>query len=51
MREVTLTIQELGLGGGMSTAAAEWQDRIGGLGLAPDQHNLMSRVDALLARL
>lgn len=51
MREVALTVQELGLGGGMSAAAADWQDRIGALGAAPGEDDLLSRVDSLLVRL
>ena len=51
MREVARTLHELGLDGGMSRAAADWQDRIGALGLAPEDGDLASRADHLLSRL
>ena len=51
MREVALTIEELGLGGAMSAASAEWQERIGRLRAAPGPGDLVARADALLDRL
>lgn len=51
MREVALTVEELGLGGGMSAAVAEWQDRIGNLGAAPGEDDLIARADTILSRL
>ncbi len=51
MREVAATVAELGLGGGMSRAAAEWQDLLAATGAAPGEDDLIARADALLARL
>ena len=51
MREVTVTVAELGLGGGMSVAAANWQDRIGALGANPGEADLFDRLDTVLKQL
>lgn len=51
MREVALTIRELGLSGDMSAAAARWQDRIAGIEAEPGPDDLISRADTLLAQL
>lgn len=51
MREVALTVQELGLGGGMSAAAAGWQQQIGELEAAPGEDELIARLDILLREL
>ncbi|MBE3638536.1 NAD(P)-dependent oxidoreductase [Mangrovicoccus algicola] len=51
MRESARTVAELGLGGGMAAATAEWQDRIAATGAAPGGEDLMARADAILARL
>ncbi len=48
MREVALTVDELGLDGGMSRATADWQQRIGELGLAPGEEDHKARADAIL---
>lgn len=51
MREAAQTVSGLGLGGGMSAATAEWQDRIARLGLDPSDDDLLILADRLLARL
>jgi 3-hydroxyisobutyrate dehydrogenase-like beta-hydroxyacid dehydrogenase len=51
MREVALTIQELGFPGGMSLAAAEWQERIGGLRADPGSDDLNGRLKTVLDRM
>lgn len=51
MREVAVTVADLGLGGGMSAATADWQDRIADLGADPGMDDLIARADAILARL
>lgn len=51
MREVAATVAELGLGGAMSAAAADWQDRIGALGVDAGADDLIERADRLLSRL
>ncbi|MEM1048432.1 MAG: DUF1932 domain-containing protein [Pseudomonadota bacterium] len=51
MREVASTVEDLGLGGGMSAASADWQERIGALGIEPGADDLFLRADTLLARL
>ncbi|MCU0908976.1 MAG: DUF1932 domain-containing protein [Rhodobacteraceae bacterium] len=51
MREVAVTVADLGLGGGMSTASADWQDRLGALGADPGPDDLLARLDAILSRL
>lgn len=56
MREVALTVAELGLGGAMARATADWQQRVGDLripadlaGDKPDDYR--ARADAILRRL
>lgn len=48
MREVAQTVEELGLTGRMAVATAEWQDRIGGLGLEGGENDLGARADRIL---
>ncbi|NQW13231.1 MAG: DUF1932 domain-containing protein [Rhodobacter sp.] len=51
MREVAITVADLGLPNGMATATADWQQVVGDLGLdaGPDDFGL--RADAILASL
>jgi 3-hydroxyisobutyrate dehydrogenase-like beta-hydroxyacid dehydrogenase len=51
MREVTVTIQELGLSGGMSAATAQWQDEIGRLHADPGPADLGARLQTVLDRM
>jgi 3-hydroxyisobutyrate dehydrogenase-like beta-hydroxyacid dehydrogenase len=51
LREVTVTVRDLGLGGEMSAATAIWEDRIAALGVDPGEDDLMPRLDHLLSRL
>ncbi|WP_375262652.1 DUF1932 domain-containing protein [Palleronia sp.] len=51
MREVTTTVAELGLGGGISAAAADWQARIGALEADPGEDDLLARLDTVLRQL
>ncbi|CAN0452421.1 MAG: 3-hydroxyisobutyrate dehydrogenase [Mameliella sp.] len=51
MVEVAVTVDELGLGGGMASAAAEWQGRIAALGEDPGADDLYARADTILKRL
>lgn len=51
MREVAKTVAALGLPPGLSAATADWQDRIGGLGLVPGDADLAARLDTVLAAL
>jgi 3-hydroxyisobutyrate dehydrogenase-like beta-hydroxyacid dehydrogenase len=54
MREVALTVDELGLGGGMSRATVEWQQKIGDLKLSAagvDATDYKAMADMILARL
>ena len=51
MREVALTLQDLGLPRDMSRACAGWQDRVAGTQTGPDDEDLAARLDAVLARL
>ncbi|KMK68815.1 NAD(P)-dependent oxidoreductase [Puniceibacterium sp. IMCC21224] len=51
MQEVAITVDELGLGGGMSAAAAAWQALIADLGAEPGEADLYARTDTILARL
>lgn len=51
MREVALTVEQLGLGGGMARAAAEWQQRIGDMKLnagEPGGRDYRALADAIL---
>ena len=51
LREVSLTVQELGLPGTMSAATADWEDRIAALNLDAGPDDLMARLDAILSRI
>ena len=51
LREVARTVEELGLGGAMAAATAEWEQRIGELRADPGEDELAARSDLLLARL
>jgi hypothetical protein len=54
MREVALTVDLLGLDGGMSRAAVDWQQAIGELGLsasAPEAADFRLLADRILDRL
>jgi 3-hydroxyisobutyrate dehydrogenase-like beta-hydroxyacid dehydrogenase len=51
MKEVALTIEELGLPNDMAQATVQWHSRIGNLGLAAGEDNYQSRADAILGRL
>lgn len=48
MREVVVTLDELGLPNGLAAASVDWQQRIGALGLAPDEDSFTGRADAVL---
>ncbi len=49
MREVALTVDELGLNGDMARASVQWQQRLGELKLvANEQHDYQQRADQLL---
>jgi len=50
MREVALTLRELGLPDRMSSATAEWEAQIGALALRDGDGDLGQRLDALLGR-
>ncbi len=51
MKEVAITVDELGLGGRMAAAAAEWQEMISDLGEDPGAPDLYARADRILSRL
>ena len=51
MREVAKTLAGLDLPGGMAEATADWQDRIGALGLDADEQDMAGLADAILAAL
>lgn len=51
MQEVARTVDELGLGGRMAAATAEWQALVAELGLEPGEDDLYARADAILSRL
>ena len=52
MREVALTVDELGLTGRMARATVDWQQQVGDLGLKTDpEGGYQALADALLARL
>jgi len=51
MREVALTVDQLGLPGRISAAVAEWQDQVAALGVEPGEDDLFARADRLLAKL
>ncbi|MBD3765284.1 MAG: NAD(P)-dependent oxidoreductase [Rhodobacterales bacterium] len=51
MREVVVTLQDLGFPGAISAAVADWHQRIGDLGLRDADGDLTERADSILARL
>ena len=51
MREVAVTLAELGLPNGLAAATVDWQQRIGDLGLDPGADSLTDRADAVLKRI
>ena len=51
MREVALTVKQLGLDNELSNATANWQQSIGELGLDPGTNNYTDRADAIIAAL
>jgi 3-hydroxyisobutyrate dehydrogenase-like beta-hydroxyacid dehydrogenase len=54
MREVALTVDELGLDGDMSRATVDWQQRVGDLAIRPEDTNdkgYKERADRIIARL
>jgi 3-hydroxyisobutyrate dehydrogenase-like beta-hydroxyacid dehydrogenase len=51
MVEVARTVDELGLGGRMAAATADWQALIAGLDADPGEDDLYARADAILSRL
>jgi len=51
MREVAITIADLGLQGGMAGASADWQQTIGDLGLQAGDEDLATRSDIILRAL
>ncbi|SNR68977.1 NAD(P)-dependent oxidoreductase [Puniceibacterium sediminis] len=51
MKEVAITVDELGLGGHMAAAAAVWQEMISDLGADPGEDDLYKRADLILSRL
>ena len=51
MREVALTVKQLGLDNAMSSATVKWQQSIGDLGLDPGEDNYTGRADAIIAAL
>jgi 3-hydroxyisobutyrate dehydrogenase-like beta-hydroxyacid dehydrogenase len=51
MREVAVTLAELGLPNGLASATVEWQQQIGELLLPPGPDSYPERADAILSRL
>ena len=51
MREVAATLAELGLPNGLASATADWQQRIGELGLPAGEDSLAARAEAILGGL
>ncbi len=51
MREVAITVEELGLQGRMASATVDWHQEIGDLELDPGEDEYESRIDSLLAAL
>jgi Domain of unknown function (DUF1932) len=51
MREVALTLHDVGMPDRTATAAADWQDNLGGLGLKGGTDDLNLRLDAGLNQL
>ena len=50
MREVALTVEQLGLNSGMARATVQWQQQIGDLGLQPDSEEFGTLADSILQR-
>jgi 3-hydroxyisobutyrate dehydrogenase-like beta-hydroxyacid dehydrogenase len=51
LREVARTVEELGLPGAMSSATADWEDRIAALKADPGEEDLFARLDAILLQI
>ncbi|MEJ2480127.1 MAG: DUF1932 domain-containing protein [Acidihalobacter sp.] len=51
MREVALTVDELGLNGDMARATVDWQQRVGELGIRAEPGDYRQRAEAVLRRL
>jgi len=51
MREVAVTLADLGLPNHMSAASAEWQDQVANTGVAAGEDDLFDRLGRLLSRL
>ena len=51
MREVAATLAELNLPNALSSASADWQQRLGDMQLAPGDDSFPQRADAVLGRL
>ena len=51
MRGVAKTVAALGLPDWMSTATAQWQDRVAGMGTEEPGDGLVERADGILSRL
>lgn len=51
MREVVVTLHDLGLTGALTQAVADWQERIGQMGLKDVEGDLWARCDLVAARL
>ncbi|MHA1567409.1 MAG: DUF1932 domain-containing protein [Alphaproteobacteria bacterium] len=51
MREVAITVDELGLSGRMARATAQWEQQIGDLNMEPAGDDYTTLADALLAQL
>lgn len=51
MREVVVTLQDLGMAGDLTAAVADWQQRIGQMGLKGLEGDLWTRCDLALDRL
>lgn len=51
MREVAITLEELGLPNGLASATADWQQRVGELLLPAGSESYPERADAILSRL
>jgi 3-hydroxyisobutyrate dehydrogenase-like beta-hydroxyacid dehydrogenase len=51
LREVTATLDELGIPSRMAAATAQWEDQMGALGLVLEGEDLFERLDLVLSRL
>ncbi|MFD1796322.1 NAD(P)-dependent oxidoreductase [Paracoccus aurantiacus] len=51
MREVAITLEELGLPNGLAQATVEWQQRIGDMALDPGEDSFAARADLALKKL